>query len=222
MNRCPLARAVILSWALLFSSNGVVCRADEPVFVNRAFIGENFFVGLFPNTTQWLSLEGSFDLKTWTNVASVATTNAVTIIHDPDARAYPQRFYRLRSPGFSVEDAEAKWDSQIDGAYQFSLEHRVGLQVFTGMVTITNGQKRITDAAVNGQPLEEPDPAVYLSVEEMFTLLREAQLVGCHRVAAIYEVSLGYPTWCVVEHPPQYPDEYHITELSGLGTDTGG
>ena len=219
MNVSRDIQTMLLSWVFSIVVGSVLCRAEDPVFVGKSFIGENFFLGLNPNTTDWLSLEASSDLSNWTDVASVATTNHVTIIHDPDARTIPQRFYRLRSPGFSVEHAEVKWVFQVDGDYQFRLRHRVDFQVFTGTVTVTNGQKTITDAMVNGQSVEQPDPGVYLSVEELFASLQEAQLSGCRRVAAIYDPTRGYPTWCVVEQRGQSLHEFRIAELTVVNSE---
>lgn len=132
-------------------------------------------------------------------LASVATAKDVKIIHDPDSRSFPERFYRLRRPEFPVADAEAEWFSHVEGDYQFKLQHWVDYHVFTGTVTVTNGQKTITGAQLDGQPMEQPDPGTLTSIDGLFASLQEAQLAGCRRVAATYDPTDGFPAWCAVE-----------------------
>lgn len=220
MKTARLIQLTVVGCLIVIGSDGGLCRAADPEFVNKAFIGENFFLGLIPNTTEWLSLQASSDCLNWTDIASVASTNNTTIIHDPSFRGFPHRFYRLRRPGFSVENAEAKWASQVNGDYQYKLSHWANFHVFTCTVTITNGQKTITEAQMDGQPLAQPDPGTFPSIGELFASLKEAQSSGCRRVAVIYDPVVGYPTWCVVEQSGQNPHEFNITEFTTLSAKT--
>jgi hypothetical protein len=219
MKTSPESQAVLVACILVMCCDDFLCHAEEPQIVNRAFIGNNFFLGLLPNSSDWVSIEGSSNLSEWVSVASVASTNSVTIIHDPDARVRPQRFYRLRRPGFSVADAQANWSKCVAGNYQFKLVHWRDFHTFTGTVTVTNSQKVITDAEMDGQPVQQPDPNDYPTIEELFALLQSTQLAGCRRVAAIYDLTCGYPTWCAVERTGQNPHEYRITDLTALSTE---
>ena len=105
----PSFRAAVIASAFVMSLDGTRSQADDLRIVNKAFVGTDLFVGFVPDTTNWISIESSPDLLSWTNIASVATTNNATVFVDEDAAAAGTRFYRLRQPGFGVEDAEAKW-----------------------------------------------------------------------------------------------------------------
>ena len=200
----------------------MLCHAGDPVFSYRQFIDDSFFVALVPNTKEWISLEGSSDLVDWSTVASVATTNNATIIHDPDARSFPQRFYRLRRAGSALDDAKAQWISQWHADYRFRLQHVMPIElgppyVFTGTVVISSGRKVVVDAEADGQALNQPDLGTFPSVEELFAILQEAYSSGCSRVAVIQDAKSGCPTWCSVERVGpvwKRADQYRITELT--------
>jgi hypothetical protein len=222
---CANPLAVLLSFAL-FGCIAERCLAEDPAFVRQSFVGADFFIGFFPNTAAWLGLQRSVDCIIWTDVASVATTNGVTEFVDADARTSPSGFYRLCRPGFTAEDAQAKWSSRVNGEYQFQLAHvRIPDRptVLTATVAVSGGQKAVTAAAADGQSLESSDPSDFPSVEELFTALRQAQQAGCWRIAVSYDPSKGYPVWCVIERVnglrPKHVDVYRITRL--IVTTTG-
>lgn len=208
---------VALACLAVLGSRVAVWGGTEPPFVHRqSFIGENFFFALVPNSTHWVTLQASVGLSNWVDVASVATTNNATILHDPDAQNLPHRFYRLRTPGFSAEEAEAQWRRRATGNYRCRMEHWEGFRGYTCTLTVTHGQTSITDAQMDGQPLEQPDPRLFPSVDDLLAALREAQHSGCRRVAVIYDPDDHYPTWCVVERLGLAPWGYRISEFSFL------
>ncbi len=211
---------VVLPGCLLFLRS-TSCPADGLRIVNHMLAGENFFLALRPNTNDWISLEYSDDLSRWTSLASVATTNASTLIHDPGGRSAPRRFYRLRQPGFAVGAARVEWQAAVAGRdYRFRLEHvRVhDLATLSAEVRVVGGLKIISNAEVNGSRVEEPEAEDYPSVEELFVLLERARDTGCRRVAVMYDAVAGHPVWCVIERLAgnlmgKEADTYRITDL---------
>ena len=200
--------------------NGVFCQEADLAFVNTEVLGENFLLGFVPNGNEWISLEASSDLSNWRNIASVATTNAASIIHDPITPAIPHRFYRLRHPGFSVDDAEERWTATNGGDYRFNMRHLLPSGrafVVTGTLTVEGGLKTITNAQEDGEPVETPRPEDFPVVPELFASLREAQSSGCWRVAAMYDPEHSYPLWCVIERVSggigKQIEEYWITDF---------
>jgi len=202
------------------------CETNTPAFASRAFIGENYVIGLAPKSPGWISVETSFDLFTWRHAASVASTNGVTVYVDTEAKSAPVRFYRLKQPGLSTEEAEAKWSIYAGIDYQFQLEHvRLPGEPYVEIATVTvsKGQKTISDAQANGQPINRPNPDDFPNVEELFKILRQTQQSGCWRVAVMYDEFRGYPVWCVIERltegvvPNKQIDQYRITELTTNG-----
>jgi len=221
------ATIVLVSVALL-GSLFERCHAEDPTFGQRTFVGEDFFVGFFPHATAWIGLQRSVDCVTWTDVASIATTNGVTEFVDVDARKSPCGFYRLRNPGLRVEDAQAKWSFRVSGDYRFQLQHirqPDSPTVLSATVAVSGGQKVVTEAEADGQPLEPAEPSDFPSVEELFATLQQAQQAGCWRVAVTYDAATGYPTWCVIEKVDgpgaKHVDLYRITGLSVTTTGNG-
>jgi hypothetical protein len=186
-------------------------RADLPSITRLAFVGSDVFVAFTPQTTNWVALEASDDLSRWTEVADIATTNSGTFSVDHGTVHPPCRFYRLRQSGTSVDEARAKWPTNANLSYQFQLT-RVNLtgamSVLTATVTVTAGQKVISNAQADGQPIAQPDPADFPSVEELLGALKSAQQEGCRWIWTIYDQSLGYPVECVIDQSvPAYPPE---------------
>jgi len=192
--------------------------------INRlAFVGDDVFVGFAPQTTNWVAVEASGDLATWTEVADVATTNGETAFVDAAAALSPHRFYRLRQPGTTVDEARAKWPTNTNLSYQFQLicvRDTGSFTVLTATVTVTAGQKTISNAQADGQPIAEPDPADFPSVEELFSVLNSAQQTGCRETWAIYDPVLGYPVKCVIDQrvaaPPPESGQVVSYSISGL------
>jgi hypothetical protein len=220
------AGAVVAAIFLMF----IVCvvnapaQTDLPRFTNRSFVGDAFALEFMPNTTAWTSVETSADDSTWKFLASVATTNSTTIYVDEDASRASGRFYRLRQPGVSVEDSEAKW-SLGPTNYTFQLQRaRLGSNsgTLSGTVTVRDGQKLVTNAFLNGDPISQPDPNDFPTISELFSILKEAQQTGCWRVSAAYDEARGFPARCVVERLTQsipaakQVDQYWVTGLTPL------
>jgi hypothetical protein len=198
-------------------------------FTQRAFVGKDFFLGYVLNTPDWVSVEASDDLLTWTPVASVASTNSVTMFLDQGADAHALRFYRLKHPGVAVEDLEPLWQSHSASGYRCEVQHvrtHGPPYLLTATVTVVGGQKTISGAEADGQPLEQPDSLDFPSVEEVFAALKQAQEAGCRRVAMTYDAADGHPVWCVIERligvsPGKATDEFRIRNLTYLSNGNG-
>ncbi len=172
-------------------------------FVKSGFVGEAFFLGLVPETHQWLTVEVSTNLVTWTALAHLSTTNHVTEFVDTEVAREPKRFYRLRQPGMTLAEAEAIWlQGAIDG-YQFHIQHVRSYArpaVLDAVVTVRAGKKQVSDVLADGErPIETVDSSELPMISELFERLKQAQAPGCWRVAVIYDSIRGYPSWCVME-----------------------
>ena len=209
--------------ALSLSLGNAEANADLSSITRLAFVGNDVFVAFAPQTTNWVALEASADLSTWTEVADVATTNSGTFFTDQAAALSTCRFYRLRQPGTTADDARAKWPTDTNLSYQFQLirvAYTGSVSVLTATVTVTAGQKIISNAQANGQSIAQPDPADFPSVEDLFAALRSAQQTGCRQVWAIYDPVLGYPVECVIDQrvpaPPPETGQVVRYSISGL------
>mgnify|MGYP001547304783 CR=1 FL=1 len=212
-----------LFFVALSLSLGNAEAGDLPSITRLAFVGDDVFVAFTPQTTNWIALEASDDLSTWTEVADVATTNSETSFVDEAAALSPQHFYRLRQPGTTVDEARAKWPTNTNLSYQFQLmcvSDTGSFSVLTATVTVTAGQKTISNAQENGEPIAEVDPADFPSVEELFSALKNAQQAGCRETWAIYNPALGYPVKCVIDQrvaaPPPETGQIISYSISGL------
>jgi hypothetical protein len=217
-------RCSLLFIALSLSLGNTEAKADLSSITRLAFVGNDVFVVFTPQTTNWVALEASDDLSTWTEVADVATTNSGTFFVDQAAALSPCRFYRLRQPGTTADDARAMWPTDTNLNYQFQLirvTYTGFVSLLTATVTVTAGQKIISNAQANGQPIAQPDPADFPSVEELFAALRSAQQMGCRQVWAIYDPVLRYPVECIIDQrvaafPPQAGGQVDHYLISGL------
>lgn len=215
----------MLAWALAGGAYG----QTTPTFTKRAFIGSDYVLGFVLNTSDWISVEATDDLSTWTPIASVATTNDVTVFTDENALEGPLRIYRIRHPGVAVEDLEPLWQSVSASGYRCEVQHvrtHAPPYLLTATVTVVGGQKTISDAEADGQPLDQPDSLDFPSVEEMFAALKQAQEAGCRRVAMTYDAADGRPVWCVIEqliavYPGKATDQFRISNLTYLTSGNG-
>ncbi len=196
------------------------CNGQQPEIVNWAAIGdESFGLGVRPHTNGWVSVESSADLQTWSEVASLATTNEEGLFVDEVDVHAGVRLYRLKQPGVTVEEAEERWPGGSKLGYRFQIERS------SANTLVTNGLKVVSEATADGQPLGQPDPADFPSVEELFAALRAAQSVGCRLVYGLYDPTLGFPVRCLIDQrvaavPPANPGdavEYRISGLELLG-----
>jgi hypothetical protein len=209
---------VALVWAMNSETRSY---AENLRIVKQAFVGRNFFIGFTLSSEAWLSIQRSGDALTWTDIGSVASTNGSTVFVDEEARAVSNSYYRLRQPGFTVEEADAKWRSRPGINYRFQLERgRLPDQpsILRGTVVVTGDDKSILEAEADGDLLPEPDPREFPSIEEIFNMLKQAQQSGCWRVAVTYHPELGYPIWCGIERVTSgsAPKEIDIFRISGV------
>lgn len=195
--------------------------AENLCIVNQAFVGRNFIIGFTLSSEAWLSIQRSGDGLTWTEIGSVASTNEVSVFVDEEARAISNGYYRIRQPGFTVEEAEAKWRSRPGTNYQFLLQRgRLSDQpsILRGTVVVSGDDKSVFKAEADGELLPEPNRGEFPSIEEIFNMLKQAQQSGCWRVAVTYHPELGYPVWCSVERVTSgsAPKETDVFRISGV------
>ena len=187
----------------LLATGLITCNGQQPEFVKSVRIVDDYFgLAVRAQTNGWVALESSPDLRYWTEVANIATTNDVSLFVDEVNVNAGNRFYRLRLPGTKVKEAEKRWPARSDLAYHFQIE-RVSTSkapyVLSGTVTVTNDQKTVSAATANGEPLVQPDPADFPSIEELFAALQAGQTAGCRQVYAMYDVALGFPFRCLID-----------------------
>ena len=94
-----------------------------PQFVRHTRVEAGFFTAFYAMSTQWVSLQASSDLITWTNLIHFSTgkTNPIPFV-DETAGAAEHRFYRVRSPGMSVDQAQELWHDQGLQDYHYRIE----------------------------------------------------------------------------------------------------
>jgi hypothetical protein len=221
------ARFLVSASAGLWLASTVAGQQQpELEFIRGTFVGENFFVTFRPNTTQWMRLEISSDLSSWTELVSIATTNlaGAVLYGDDTAQRAGRRFYRITYPSRVLEEAHSLWQAQNLDAYRFQLR-RVGPPsdrsstipvVLTGTVTVRAGQKTVTDVEVNFQPAAEFNPADFPTVAEMFDLLAEAATGGVRLVWARYDPNRGFPLRCLIDRQGSADGSLVRYELSDL------
>lgn len=222
--RRPASRAVAcLVMVVMLLLGDVSHSLGQPASIVRIVpIGEDL-VGLAirPGTNGWVALESSGDLLKWAEVASVASVDAVRLFVDEVPWRVGTRYYRLRDPGSTAEAMASRWAGHGISSYRFQLE-RVSTSrapyVLTATVTIHPGGKRISGAMADGEPMNEPDPALFPRIEDLFEVLSAAQKIGCRQVYAIYDPVLGYPRRCLIDRrqagvPPEENNALHYRVL---------
>jgi hypothetical protein len=208
------------------------CTGQSPEFIRATTIGSDYFgLSIRAGTNGWATLEASPDLHAWNEVASIATTNDVRLFVDEVNVDVGNRFYRLRLPGTTAEEAEARWLASKMAAYRFQLERVSTTQpphALTGIVSVRGDEKSVTNAIADGQPVDRADPADFPRIEELFSMLRSAQRDGCRQVYALYDSALGFPTRCLIDQriavvPPADVGNalsYRVTGLESLEQST--
>jgi hypothetical protein len=199
-----MIRCLLLALALGLSVGNTEARADLPSITRLAFEGSGVFVAFAPQTTNWVAIEASPNLSTWTEVGNVATTNIETFFVDQQAALPPYQFYRLRQAGTTVDEARSRWPTNTNLSYEFqSTALTAGVtgavSAVTATVTVAAGQKVISNAQANGQPIAQPNPDDFPSVQELFAALESARQTGCRQTWVIYDSVLGYPVECFID-----------------------
>lgn len=174
-------------------------------------------LSVLPGTTNWVLVEASQDLTTWIPVVNLLTTNTTGPFVDhppPDAVA---RFYRARSPGVTVSEAQAVWDAQEPDHYDYSFQNSLlteGGVLLAGTVSISNGVKTVTDVTKNGFPASTYDPDDFLTPSELFDLLARVEAWGVKLAHVTYITEWSLPaTVAIVGGQEQPIAQYRISEF---------
>jgi hypothetical protein len=132
----------------------------------------------------------------------------------------PALFHRVRSPGPSAGENLAVWDSLKPRNYRYRFEDaRVSQSYFLwGTVTVTNGVKTVTDSFANEflRPRTNPNPALILSLEEVFAQLSGIETQGIHEVRVSYDQTWGFPSNIYKVHSPAAFSRLTITDFEEL------
>jgi Family of unknown function (DUF6174) len=203
-------------------------RGQPPDFFKAQRIGDDLFaLAIRPRTNSWVTLESSVDLRAWSELASIATTNDVSVFVDDRKLVANYCFYRLRRPGTSVEQAVERWKASGAKRYRFHLQRAAldqGPVLLSGNVVIDRGRKEITNAEADGRAQEQPNLELFPSVDELFAALQAAEGTGSRRVDALFDAVLGYPVRCSIDRrsatppltDPGYLVQYWIRDLEIL------
>ncbi len=134
----------------------------RPFLLPGGFYNQRAFCVTIANEVedQWMVLEASSDLNSWTELVHVLFTKpefrppAPTVhnwYYDSQAGTLPRRFYRVRVPGRSVEQARKLWESQKMRSYRFHILYTewrsgslppYGIYSFEGDIIMIDGKKK--------------------------------------------------------------------------------
>ncbi|HVR35262.1 MAG TPA: hypothetical protein VMS21_05365, partial [Methylomirabilota bacterium] len=112
--------AVLPALVFLCPANPAQGQSDPPSFVRNQFVSAGFFLALIdPVTNQWTRIEVSSDLNGWSELVNLYATDdcCSSIYIDDTARDVDRRFYRVMSPGTTVQEARARWESLSVNSY---------------------------------------------------------------------------------------------------------
>jgi hypothetical protein len=188
------------------------CVADQAEtfeFTEVSFFGESLILQLRPPTGKWAVVERSADLSTWSPWLHLITTKSQGIYQDQIAKRQPMRFYRIRAPGMDVAQARMKWLEEKVERYRFRFERQSRASQFfrlSGLVTVRNGQKTISEVRSWSQPVMDFDPEEFPTVDELFARLDRALQKGVRQAWMIYDERRGYPTEGLIDNLSTSPD----------------
>ena len=194
-------------------------------FMNGKFLGrrlqglvEGKFVLTIANPVpqQWMGIEVSLDLRSWKEIGNLMTNNRFGLITfvDETAEGDGPRFYRIRVPGTSVDQARALWESQNPRSYHFRLRYTVWEPKkveYEALVSVKNGQKRVYQVTQGGRPTSDYDPNDFPTIEELFDRLELAVFRAARQVQVQYDPQRGFPVRCLIDdHQFGVSDEWGI------------
>jgi hypothetical protein len=145
-----------------------------------------------PQATNFV-LESSKDLGTWTVVHQAIGwpgTNPVFRVMD-ELQIQSQGFWRA-IPGEAVATRQQRWHDHEPVEYTFRFRHMISFWEggVRGTVRVRNGTViEVTDAVDDrtSQPIPQPDPAQFLSIDQLFVEIRRAFEAGAQQVQVTYD-----------------------------------
>ena len=173
-------------------------------------------------TNQWMALEVSSDLTSWTDLAQLFTAkHSYVYIDDDNPPEIPRRFYRVRVPGVSVAQARARWESQRIENYRFQIYSWDGPVVYEAQVTIMNGKKEISDVKIyQGLPVDF-SPDIVPTIDDIFDWLEMASHENPVMLRAQYDPQLGFPYRCIILSRSFPPLDMLIFDFAPLPSGAG-
>jgi hypothetical protein len=159
-------------------------------------------------------------LSDWIAIGTVLSTNSTTVFADPLGQA-PYRFYRLKAPGTTVQQAQSIWNNQRIRAYSFRLQ-RISLDAQLEAVgTVTDGINAITKVTnlVTGEKVNQFDPNNFLDITEMFALLAQAENDGVWSATIEYDPQLSFPKRVMLHRVSDLSDEIIHYEMELIASE---
>lgn len=219
---------LIRSCVLALTSFGVISasgQAPEVVLHPFSQIPQTVAFTIRPHSTGWVMLQASSDLVEWHPVVNVLTTNSSVPFVDYSASNAFVRFYRVRSPGISAAQAATAWQAVRPAHYQYSFEYTKldgNFIVFLGTVTISNGVKTVRNVTANDNPTTAFDPADFLTPDEVFAVIANAESQGAKLAHVFYDEQWSFAAAVVIIPSTTTPmTDYRISEFVDLSGGTG-
>ncbi len=185
-------------WMLLALATGA---AELPRMLRITPIQRSMGIAFATGTTEWVGLESSEDLRTWTPVVEVAAQTDSVLYVDVEPSVRAARMFRVRAPGVGLVEARARWDAARAANYTLVFERLSPTPPFqlSARVTVRDGTKEVTDLVADGVPMTEVEPFLFLTVEELFAELEQARSEPIRQVWVTYDPVLGFPARCTLD-----------------------
>ena len=211
----------------------------RPFLLPGGFYNQRAFCVTIANEVedQWMVLEASSDLNSWTELVHVLFTKpefrppAPTVhnwYYDSQAGTLPRRFYRVRVPGRSVEQARKLWESQKMRSYRFHILYTewrsgslppYGIYSFEGDIIMIDGKKEIHVEDTIGMLGPSINPNDFPSIEGLFDLIDRYTQVPGIAIWVWYDPEFGFPYRCEIDAGVLI--QYTISDFSVLPSGSG-
>ena len=157
-----------------------------------------FAILLHTNTNAWVTLEVSSDLRIWSERANIASGDDAVAFVDEKSENWTNRFYRIRIPGTTPQDAADRWNQGGIQDYRFRI--RRPFLYRTATVEVKGGTKIVRDVrdAITSEPVSEFDPSDFPSIEELFAELGAVLGPELLDSRMTYDQEYGFPTYVAI------------------------
>lgn len=205
----------------------ISCAYAQPRIGLEAILGEVSGIRWEATNTSSLLVETSTNLTHWQAGVNVFSSQEAWIFGErfpSPTNGVPARFYRTVNRTESISEMLARWQALGFREYEFTFQRGCFCaepDLYRGRVRVRDGQVvGVTNATTfNNFPLENPDLAIFDSVEELFARVQSYVAEKADIVAVDFDNTLFFPT--VVHLNRSVPaqddeDSYEITDLRPL------